>query len=89
MLDSRQPAGKPARPRNGGQGICTLGRYSEAVEVADESTRIEYFHTAVRVLAASYAQLGMFGKARAAVNELVARGKGDTNIAEVIAPFLS
>jgi TolB-like protein/DNA-binding SARP family transcriptional activator len=68
--------------------LYLLGRYGEAIDIAEQSRSIAYFHTAVRVLAASYAQLGMIEKAQAAVTEVLARGKGDTNIAEVIKPFL-
>jgi adenylate cyclase len=68
--------------------LYLLRRYQEAIGAAQESRTLGYFHTATRVLAASYAQLGMLEKAKAAANELVANGKGDTYIGEVIAPFL-
>jgi hypothetical protein len=68
--------------------LFLLGRYSEAAQIAEETRGGRWFHTPVRVLAACYAQLGALEKARAAVQELLARNEGDTTIAEVVAPFL-
>jgi tetratricopeptide (TPR) repeat protein len=68
--------------------LYLLGRYGEAVQVAEQSRGLGFFYTAVRVLAAAYAQLGFLDKAQAAANELISRRKGDTTIAEVVAPFV-
>jgi len=67
--------------------LYLLKRYSEAIDTARQSLALRWFHTACRVLAASYAQLGMIEKAQAAMCELLASDKGDKSISAVIRPF--
>ena len=67
--------------------LYLLGRYAEAIESAEESRRIKWFHTAVRVLAAAHAQLGQQEEAKLAVRELVNSDRGDKTISDVIRPF--
>jgi adenylate cyclase len=69
--------------------LFLLKRYDEAARCAEQSRAIQRFHTASRVLAASYAQLGQMDKARDAVNELLSMRKGDTSISEVTSLFLN
>jgi adenylate cyclase len=71
-----------------GSALYLLGRYAEAVEAARQSLGQRWFHTACRVLAASYAQLGMIEPAKAAVHALLASEHADKTIAEVIHPFV-
>ena len=68
--------------------LYLLGRYPEAIAAARQSLALNWFHVAPRVLAASYAQLGLIDHARKAVGELVASDQGDKSIAAVIRPFV-
>ena len=70
-----------------GSALYLLGRYEEAIAAAEHSRSLRWFYTAIRVLAASYAQLGKLPLARAAVAELLASERSEKTIAEVIAPF--
>jgi adenylate cyclase len=67
--------------------LYLLGRHAEAVEAARQSLAQRWFHTACRVLAASYAQQGLLEPARAAVDALLASDQAEKTIAEVIRPF--
>jgi adenylate cyclase len=67
--------------------LYLLGRYAEAIANAVESRRIRWFHTAVRVLAASYAQLDQMELASSAVSELLQAERGDKTINDVMRPF--
>jgi adenylate cyclase len=67
--------------------LYLLKRYTEAVDAARLSLGQRWFYTACRVLAASYAQLGMIEPARAAIRELLATDHAEKTIAEVIRPF--
>ncbi|MGO9331802.1 MAG: winged helix-turn-helix domain-containing tetratricopeptide repeat protein [Steroidobacteraceae bacterium] len=71
----------------GASALYLLGRYAEAAEAARQSLGQRWFHTACRVLAASYAQLGMIEPAKASVHALLASDHADKTIAEVIHPF--
>jgi adenylate cyclase len=62
-------------------------RYSEAVESARQSIALRRYHTALRVLAASYARLGRIEEARKAMHDLLTHQQGDTTISQVIEPF--
>ncbi len=68
--------------------LYLCGRFPEAIKSAQQSLGIRRYHTALRVLAASYAQLGKLEEARQAMRELLASGRGDMTIAAVIQPFL-
>jgi hypothetical protein len=48
---------------------------------------LRWFYTSIRVLAASYAQIGELLLARAAVDELLAAERSERTIAEVICRF--
>lgn len=67
--------------------LYLLGRYTEAIESAEESRRIRWFHTAVRVLAAAHAQVGRREEAKLAVKELIEGERGDRTISAVIRSF--
>jgi adenylate cyclase len=67
--------------------LYLLKRYAEAVETARQSLSRRWFHTACRVLAASYAQLGAIEPAGAAMRELLASDHSEKTIADVIRPF--
>jgi len=67
--------------------LYLLKRYVEAAETARQSLGQRWFHTACRVLAASYAQLGMIEPAKAAMRELLASDHSEKTIAEAIRPF--
>jgi adenylate cyclase len=67
--------------------LYLLKRYAEAVDTARLSLGQCWFHTACRVLAASYAQLGMIEPAKETIRELLASDRADKTIAEVIRPF--
>jgi adenylate cyclase len=62
-------------------------RYEEAVDTARQSLRLRWYHTGCRVLAASYAQLGMTELAKNAIGELMLKEHADKTIREVIRPF--
>jgi adenylate cyclase len=63
-------------------------RYEEAVESARQSMAVRWFHTACRVMAASYGQLGRKAEAKAAVAQLLAASDAaDKSIAQVIRLF--
>jgi adenylate cyclase len=68
--------------------LYLLGRYPEAIESARQSLALNWYHTAMRVLAASYARLGMIEDARSAVRELLASERADKTIAAVIRPYV-
>jgi len=68
--------------------LYLLERYLEAIESARQSLALNRYHTAMRVLAASYAQLGVMDEARNAVRELLVYGQADKTIAAVIKPFM-
>ncbi|MEH2541671.1 MULTISPECIES: adenylate/guanylate cyclase domain-containing protein [unclassified Bradyrhizobium] len=67
--------------------LYLLKRYVEAAETARQSLGQRWFHTACRVLAASYAQLDMIEPARTTMRELLASEHSEKSIAEVIRPF--
>jgi adenylate cyclase len=67
--------------------LYLLKRYAEAAETARQSLGQRWFHTACRVLAASYAQLDMIEPAKAAMRELLASDHSEKTIAEAIRPF--
>jgi adenylate cyclase len=67
--------------------LYLLKRYLEAIGSAKQSLALNRYQTALRVLAAACAQLGMMQAARDAINELMASGHGDKTIADVIRPF--
>lgn len=67
--------------------LYLLQRYEEAVDTARQSLRLRWYHTACRVLAASYAQLGMTELAKNAIGELILNEHADKTIREVIRPF--
>jgi len=67
--------------------LYLLRRYADAVESARQSLRLNRYHTALRVLAASYAQLDTIDKAREVMRELMATEYADKTIAAVIKPF--
>jgi adenylate cyclase len=67
--------------------LYLLKRYVEAAETARQTLGQRWFHTACRVLAASYAQLGLIEPARAAVRELMASDHSEKTISEAIRPF--
>ena len=72
--------------------LYLLRRYDEAIETALHSLSLRRltdsrFPTAMRVLAASYAQLGMEAQARAAVAEILESGGTERTIADVVRPF--
>ena len=64
-----------------------LKRYSEAIACARQSLGLNRYHSALRVLAAANAQLGIMKEASDAVRELMACEYGDRTIAAVIRPF--
>jgi adenylate cyclase len=70
-----------------GSALYLLGRYDEAVQAARQSLGQRWFHTACRVLAASYAQLELMEPARAAMRDLLASDHAEKTIADVIGPF--
>jgi adenylate cyclase len=70
-----------------GSALYLQGRYSEAIAAAEESRNLRWFYRAPRVLAASYAQLGIIPQARAAVAELRARHPAERTIADVVGRF--
>jgi adenylate cyclase len=72
---------------NRASALYLLGRYAQAIECARHSLALGRYHTAMRVLAASYAQLDMTEKACDAVRELLGAPHGDKTIAAVVAPF--
>ena len=63
------------------------GRYAEAIAAAEESRNLRWFYRAPRVLAASYAQLGMMPQALGAVAELRARHPAERTITDVVGRF--
>ncbi|WP_445217607.1 adenylate/guanylate cyclase domain-containing protein [Bradyrhizobium sp. Pa8] len=67
--------------------LYLLRRYAEAAETARQSLGQRWFHTACRVLAASYAQLDMIEPAKTALGDLLASEHSEKTIAEVIRPF--
>ena len=67
--------------------LYLLNRYAEASETARQSLSLRWYHTACRVLAASYAQLNMIEPARSAVRELMSSNQADKTIGDVIRPF--
>ena len=67
--------------------LYLLKRYEESIEAARQSCGMRWFHTACRVLAAGYAQLGLLEQARLAVSELTASPWAEKTIGEVIMPF--
>jgi adenylate cyclase len=67
--------------------LYLCGRYAEAMESARQSLGLRRYHTALRVLAASYARLGRMDEARDAVRDLLAHQQGDMTISAVIEPF--
>jgi adenylate cyclase len=70
-----------------GSALYLLGNYEEAIAAAEESRGLRWFYTSIRVLAASYAQIGELLLARAAVDELLAAERSERTIAEVICRF--
>jgi adenylate cyclase len=68
--------------------LYLLGRYAEAIASSRQSLALNRYHTATRVLAASYAQLGLIDDARNAVRELLATEQGDKSIAAVVKLFM-
>ncbi|KYG99585.1 adenylate/guanylate cyclase domain-containing protein [Bradyrhizobium sp. DOA1] len=67
--------------------LYLLRRYAEAAETARQSLGQRWFHTACRVLAASYAHLDMIDSARRTLSDLLASEHSEKTIAEVIRPF--
>ena len=72
---------------NRASALYLLRRYPEAIESARQCLVLNRYHTALRVLATSYAQLHMMEKARDAIHELLASEHGDKTISAVVAPF--
>jgi adenylate cyclase len=68
--------------------LYLLERYPEAIESARQALGLKWYHTAMRVIAASYAQLGMTEEARQTGRELLASDHADKTIAAVIRHYL-
>lgn len=68
--------------------LYLLGRYTEAIAAARQSLATGWFHLASRVLAASYAQLGLIEDAGHAICELLASEQGEKSIADVVRPYV-
>jgi adenylate cyclase len=67
--------------------LYLLKRYPDAIICAKQSLGLKRYHTALRVLAAANAQLGMKKEAADAMDELMACEYGDRTIEAVIRPF--
>ncbi len=63
-------------------------RYDEAIQTASRSLSAHRFTTAIRVLAASYAQLGLPRQAEAAVAEMLTSADTERTVADVVRPFM-
>jgi adenylate cyclase len=72
---------------NRASALYLLRRYREAIESARQGLVLNRYHTALRVLAASYAQLHSMERARDAMRELLSSEHGDKTISAVVAPF--
>ncbi len=68
--------------------LFLLNRHREAIESARQSLDVKWYHTAVRILAAGYAELGMTEDACRAVRELLSSEHAEKPIAAVRRPFL-
>lgn len=67
--------------------LYLLRRYEDAVAAARQSHSLHWFHTPVRILAASYMQLGILDSAKAAVSELLDHPLSEKTISQAVAPF--
>jgi hypothetical protein len=67
--------------------LYLLNRCREAAACAKQSLALKRYHTALRVLAAANAQLGIMTEAHDTSRELMACEFGDKTIAAVIGPF--
>lgn len=70
-----------------GSALFLLDNYREAIESARRSLDVKRYHTAIRVLAASCAELGMMEDACRAVRELLSSDHSEKTIAAVNRPF--
>jgi adenylate cyclase len=67
--------------------LYLLNRYEDAAVSAKQSLGLNRYHTALRVLAAANAQLGLMGEANSTMGELLAFNYGDKTISAVVGPF--
>jgi adenylate cyclase len=67
--------------------LYLLDRYDEAMSCAKQSLSLNRYHTALRVLAAASAQLGLADEAKTVMRELLMSDYGDKTISDVVKPF--